>query len=100
LSRLGVSQKTISRIEQDGESISLIRLKKISDILNLDLQKLISFWNDENLTKTDFETIIDKIDKSQNHSSCEDFCIYKDMIQQMIEEIQSLKRESRYGIGT
>jgi transcriptional regulator with XRE-family HTH domain len=95
---LGISQKTFSRIEQDGESLSLARLKKISRFLDIDLQKLISFWNDENQTKMDIEAVIKVIDKTQIHACSENHCIYKDIIHQMNEDIQNLKLKLRYSI--
>jgi len=39
--QLGISQKTFSRIEQDGDAIALDKLKKIADLFEIDLHEML-----------------------------------------------------------
>lgn len=90
---LNISQKTISRIEQDGESLNIARLKKISDFLDVDALRLISFYFDEKQKPVDIETISNIVDKSCNQTCDLDSCPYKKLIHQLEVEVEKLKSE-------
>lgn len=95
---LNMSQKTISRIEQDGNSLSIARLKKISDFLDVDALRLISIYFDEKQkpTDTDIETISNIVDKSCNQKCDLDSCPYKKKICQLEVEVEKLKGELKH----
>ncbi len=92
---MDISQKTLSRIEQDGDSLSLSRLKKISDLLNFDLLSLISFYIKENNIE-DIDTISNLIDRTCHQSCNVDSCPYEKIIHRLEAEIEILKKELKY----
>jgi transcriptional regulator with XRE-family HTH domain len=90
---LGISQKTFSRIEQDGDGLRIARLKKISDFLNVDPLRLISFYIDDKQNPADIETMSNIVDKSSNQYCNEHSCPFEKIIHHLEVEIEKLKNE-------
>lgn len=90
---LDISQKTFSRIEQNGDSLSLAKLKKISQLLDFDLVRLISFYIEDKQKPAEIETLSNIVDKICNRTSNCISCPFEKKVQNLEIEVEKLKNE-------
>lgn len=90
--QLAISQKTISRIEQDGEGISLEKLGRIAELLELDLTELIELWMIECRSMKSVPRQSTRYDDQELHKCSQEKCSFKDKIMALVKDVEEMKR--------
>jgi len=91
--QLSISQKTISRIEQDGENISLKKLMRIAELLELELNELIDLWMIDCKSRISAPKHCSRVDDLIFHNCTVKNCPFRDKILSLAKDVDEMKRK-------